>query len=165
MPLKRKRSRSSINRFTHDLEQDLTYGPYSGLDRDRGALFGPMAVPPPDPMTLRAAWVLHRHRLMGKYVGEGLEDPYDAGQRPWAFWEFEAPEGSDGTARQQTEILRRHGLLSDEEEAILTALHPEHSVRMGYCRCRVCLPATAEAKETAKLGPKPSRDPSVSNAN
>lgn len=140
MPLKRRRSRSAIRNFTFDLEQDLAYGPDNGLNRDRGPISGPNLVPPPDPMALRAAWVLHRHRLMGKYEGEGIEDPYDAGQRPWGFWEFEAPD-LDGhpNDRDGTAYLRHHGLLSDEEEALLTALHDEHSVRMGYCRCRTCL--------------------------
>lgn len=64
----------------------------------------------------RLAWRTHRDKLMSLQDEWGGLESYGLGDRPSAWWKFDAPEPrkSDETS---LEYLKRHGLLNPGEEA------------------------------------------------
>ena len=118
-------------------EDELTYGPVVASAFE-------------SPFTRLAAWKLYRAKFMDKYEVVGVDDARDAGSRPWAWWQYDAPEkprkigsapplpdfppdarvkcscgqwhvGVACVFEDETECLRRLGLLTAQEEALLAA--------------------------------------------
>jgi hypothetical protein len=76
---------------------------------------GPLDNPQPfaSPAARKAAWLRHRHRLIGTL-------PSSPGRRPLAYWQYDAPirwPGYDG----ERSALYEAGLLGEEEKAALEA--------------------------------------------
>jgi hypothetical protein len=72
----------------------------------------------------RAAWVIHGPALLRWWLGEGEDAtrkpwawvaPGGPGTRPWAWWQFDAPEPRDAD-ETQADYLIRHGLLLPGED-------------------------------------------------
>ena len=88
----------------------------------------------------REAWEEHREMLMGFWLqspedftwpdgwnGWNASEPRGPGTRPDAWWRFDAPEPKPED-ETETEYLKRHGLLAEEELAWLEAQSPEGGV-------------------------------------
>lgn len=90
-------------RITADQEMDLSFGA------------GPRGNPEPfaSPEARRAAWLRHRHLLIGKL-------PSSPGRRPHAWWQYDSPVPWPGYEREQS-TLHQADLLGDDERAALEA--------------------------------------------
>jgi hypothetical protein len=76
---------------------------------------GPRDNPQPfaNPAARKAAWLRHRHRLIGTL-------PSSPGRRPLAFWQYDAPMRWPGYDAERSTIYEA-GLLGDDERAALEA--------------------------------------------
>lgn len=76
---------------------------------------GPLDDPQPfaSPAARKAAWLRHRHRLIGTL-------PSSPGRRPLAWWQYDAPIRWPGYDAERSTIYEA-GLLGDDERAALEA--------------------------------------------
>ena len=100
MPRSRRKSKSR-RELTHDQFFELWIGPGGSVSAFES------------PFLRRAAWHENKEELM---------ESDGPGQRPWGFWEFEGGGQHPDSYDDETRWLRRHGLLSEGEEAQLTAI-------------------------------------------
>jgi hypothetical protein len=105
MPRVRRRGKQRLRDLDFDQLGDLLWGPDS-----RHSYFE-------SPLTRRAAYFEHRERVL---------EHHNAGQRPWAFYEYELREHPPEISNQAP-FLRRKGLLEPWEEAQIAAWE---SIRM-----------------------------------
>jgi hypothetical protein len=96
MPRARRRGKQRIMDLTTDQLFELMWGPNSPSEFQ-------------SPLTRRAAYFYHRDEVIEHHL---------AGQRPWAFYEFDLGEHPPEISNQAA-FLRQKGLLEPWEEAQL----------------------------------------------
>src|SRR5262245_3435777 len=113
MPTKRRRRvRGRVQPVSAQVLHYLRTGEYGLGDHDDSGEFWDLFLL--SPQQFRDLWATHRTELLAEWMRT-----QPAGTRPWAWWEYEAPD-DQGDTETDAAFLERHGFLEARERAKLT---------------------------------------------